>query len=181
MDPAAQGAIYAGTSGAGIWHYVPAATPLNDTTAFVEQLYLDFLKREGDPDGIEFWVNAIDSGAMTRAQVVECFLLSPEFGERIAPLARLYFAYFLRIPDYDGLMYWIDVYANGARLLDISEFFASCAEFAATYGGLNNADFVPLIYNNVLGREPDAGGFAFWTGQLDRGLMTRGEVMLNFS
>jgi hypothetical protein len=46
---------------------------------------------------------------------------------------------------------------------------------------LNNEQFVTLVYNNVLGRAPDAGGLAFWKGQLDAGSMTRGQVMLGFS
>ena len=38
-----------------------------------------------------------------------------------------------------------------------------------------------LVYNNVLGRAPDSVGFAYWTGQLNGGLMTRGQVMVGFS
>ena len=37
-----------------------------------------------------------------------------------------------------------------------------------------------LVYQNVLGREPDAAGQAHWVGQLQRGL-SRGALMLQFS
>lgn len=48
------------------------------------------------------------------------------------------------------------------------------------YGALTNGQFVSLVYENVLGRAPDAPGLAFWTGQVDGG-MTRGQMMVAFS
>jgi hypothetical protein len=152
-----------------------------DARLFAMQQYRDFLGREGDPAGIAYWAAQIDSGAMSRGQVIEAFFGSPEFQGAIAPVARLYFAYFLRIPDYGGLDFWIGYYRAGNPLEAISDFFAASAEFQARYGSLDNAAFVNLVYQNVLGRAPDAGGFAFWKGQLDTGSMTRGQVMLGFS
>ncbi len=154
---------------------------LRPTTEFVKQQYRDFLNREAEPDGLQFWVYQIDSGAMTEAQVIDAFLHSAEFDGTIAPVVRLYFAYFLRIPDYGGLQYWINQYANGTPLTSISECFASSPEFQQRYGSLSNEQFVILIYRNVLGRSPDLGGYAFWLGQLSSGTQTRGQVMLGFS
>jgi hypothetical protein len=148
---------------------------------FVMQQYRDFLGREGDPGGVTFWTNQINSAAQTRAQVINSFFNSTEFQNSTAPVTRLYFAYFLRIPDYGGLLFWVNSFKSGTSLSAISNAFAQSAEFQARYGSLNNAEFVTLVYNNVLGRAPDAGGLAFWTGQLDSGAMTRGQVMLGFS
>jgi hypothetical protein len=158
-----------------------SGTPLNDTTEFVKQQYRDFLNREAEPGGLAYWVNMIDSGAMTKAQVIESFFWSQEFGLKIAPIVRLYFAYFLRIPDYAGLMFWINAYNSGWSLSGISDFFASSPEFVATYGSLTNEQFVTLVYQNVLGRAPDAGGYAFWVDELNSERRTRGRVMLEFS
>jgi len=155
--------------------------PLNDTTEFVKQQYRDFLNREAEPGGLQYWVGVIDSGAMTRAQVIESFFWSEEFGARIAPIVRLYFAYFLRIPDYGGLMYWIDQFSNGQSLGAISNSFAGSEEFQQTYGALSNEAFVNLVYQNILGRAPDPGGYAFWVGELNSGRRTRGQVMIGFS
>jgi hypothetical protein len=163
------------------FHGPPIPNPLNDTTEFVKQQYRDFLNREAEPAGLQYWVNIIDSGAMTRAQVIDSFFWSEEFGGRIAPIVRLYFAYFLRIPDYGGLMYWIDQYSNGQSLGAISDAFAASPEFQQMYGSLNNEQFVTLIYQNVLGRAPDSGGYAFWAGELNSGRRTRGQVMIGFS
>ena len=155
--------------------------PLNDTTEFVKQQYRDFLNREADTVGLQHWVNRIDSGAVTRVQVIESFFWSEEFGVRIAPIVRLYFAYFLRIPDYVGLMSWINAYNSGWSLGAISDSFAGSEEFQQTYGSLNNEQFVTLVYQNVLGRSPDPGGYAHWVGELNSGRRTRGQVMLEFS
>jgi hypothetical protein len=159
----------------------PTGNPLLDNTAFVNQVYLDFLNRAPDAAGLQYWVDQLNSGAQSRAEMVEQFLLSPEFGQTIAPVVRLYFTYFLRIPDYDGLMFWVDAYAAGMTLNQISDQFATSPEFIAMYGTLPNEDFVSQIYQNVYGRLPDAEGLAFWTGHLDAGNLTRGEVMVYFS
>jgi alpha-tubulin suppressor-like RCC1 family protein len=148
---------------------------------FSMQQYRDFLAREGDAGGIAFWVSQVSGGAMSRGQVIESFFGSPEFQGTIAPVARLYFAYFLRIPDYAGIDFWIGYYRAGNPMQAISDFFAQSGEFQALYGALDNGAFVDLVYQNVLGRAPDPDGLAFWKGQLDAGQMTRGQVMLGFS
>ena len=156
-------------------------TPLNDTTAFVYQVYQDFLSRDPDAGGLAYWVDAIDNQGVPRAQLVEGFLNSAEFGQTVSPVTRLYFAYFNRIPDYSGLMYWIGRYSDGTPLATISDAFAGSDEFIATYGSLDNSAFVTLVYQNVLGRDPDTSGLEYWTGVLDRNEQTRGQVLIGFS
>jgi len=39
-----------------------------------------------------------------------------------------------------------------------------------------NVDYVTGLYRELLGREPDAGGLAHWTGGLDSGTMSRDQV-----
>jgi hypothetical protein len=145
------------------------------------QQYRDFLGREGDPGGITFWTNQIETGASSRSQVVNNFFNSAEFQNSTAPVTRLYFAYFLRFPDISGLSFWVSRFKTGTPLTAISNAFTQSHEFQTRYGSLTNSEFVTLVYNNVLGRAPDPGGLAFWTGQLDSGARTRGDVMLGFS
>jgi hypothetical protein len=148
---------------------------------FGAQQYRDFLSREADADGLNFWISAVNNGQFSRGQMIEQFFNSGEFQGTMAPVARLYFAYFLRIPDYPGLQFWISQYRGGTPLAVISQNFATSAEFGARYGSLSNAQFVAQVYQNVLGRLPDAPGLAFWVGQLDSGAMNRGAVMIGFS
>lgn len=156
-------------------------TPVQDNATFVSLLYNDFLGRPGSPAEIQGWVGQLDAATLTRAQVVDGIMNLAEYVGRVPPAARLYYATFNRTPDYGGLNYWADQLMLGTSLMAIAEFFAASPEFQATYGALTNTEFVTLLYQNVLGRLPDAAGLAFWTGVLDQGLMTRGEVLANFS
>ncbi|WP_137181838.1 DUF4214 domain-containing protein [Roseomonas sp. AR75] len=54
---------------------------------FVEQLYLNALNRPGDPDGISDWVTGLDSGELSRADVVAGFADSAELANLLAPAA----------------------------------------------------------------------------------------------
>ncbi len=150
------------------------------TRLFAMQQYRDFLSREGDAGGIVFWTGQMDGGAQPRDRMVETFFGSAEFQGVFAPVVRLYFSYFLRIPDYAGLDFWIGQARSGASLAAISSAFAASAEFQQRYGALSNAQFVDLVYQNVLGRAADAPGLAFWTAQMNAG-MTRGALMVQFS
>ncbi len=152
-----------------------------DARLFAMQQYRDFLRREGEQDGIAFWAGQVASGVLSRDRVIESFFDSAEFQGRIAPVARLYFAYFLRVPDYGGLDFWTGFYGSGNSLDAVSNFFSQSPEFAATYGALDDTQFVTLVYRNVLGRDPDPSGLAFWVGRLAAGTFTRGQVMLGFS
>ncbi len=148
---------------------------------FVEQQYRDFLGREGDPAGIQYWTTALTTGRVSYADMVDHFFHSQEFQANGAPVVRLYFAYFDRIPDYVGLMYWMNGYRQGGLSLEaIAQAFAQSDEFRTTYGALNAEQFVDRVYVNVLGRYPDAAGRTYWVRQLAQG-MTRGAMMVAFS
>ena len=95
---------------------------------------------------------------------------------------RLYQAAFARQPDIDGLSFWIGQMDQGAALLQVAEQFIASPEFTAKYGANpSNSDFVVKLYNNVLNRDPDAGGLAFWVDQLNAGTLTRPQVLTGFS
>ncbi len=146
----------------------------------VMQQYRDFLGREGDVGGIEHWQRLLLGQTLTRAQTVQNFFDSAEFQVTRAPIVRLYFAYFNRIPDYGGLMFHSTRLKQGVELKTISGDFSGSQEFQNTYGALSNGQFVTLVYQNVLGRAPDAGGYQNWLNALNNG-MTRGEMMMGFS
>ena len=148
--------------------------------AFVMQQYLDFLGRDGDSEGITYWTEQLDTGVQSRADCVNNFVFSAEFQQQVAPVSRLYLAYFLRLPDTGGLTYWIDEKLNGMTLNEISNSFAGVQEFSDRYGSLDDSGFVNLVYNNVLSRNPDSEGLSYWNGEMSGG-MTRGEVMTGFS
>ncbi len=97
-----------------------------------------------------------------------------------ADLARLYEAVFTRNPDAGGFAYWQNRHADGTGLATIADFFIDSVEFKNRYGATTDAEFIELVYNNVMCRNSDAGGKAFWLDRLDSGL-TRSGLMRFFA
>lgn len=145
----------------------------------ITQQYLDFLGRDPDPAGLAFWNHQLDSG-VPAAALIQSMAEQPEFEQIVAPLVRLYVAYFLRSPDIAGLSFWTGRLRAGQNLDSVSQNFSTSVEFQNTYGSLDDAAFIDLVYRNVLGRGSDQSGRDYWLGQLSRGL-DRGGVMTAFS
>jgi uncharacterized protein (DUF1501 family) len=153
---------------------------------FIELIYRNVLNRRADAEGVGHWLRLLDGGT-SRGAVMTQFSESAEFKkqsadrvwrvELVGPIGRLYRAYFLRRPDDHGLAYWIN---SGQALPGISDLFAGSREFMNRYGTLNNAEFVALVYRNVLGRRAELEGFDYWLKMTNRGT-PRGDVMLGFS
>ena len=96
---------------------------------------------------------------------------------------RLYNASFKRLPDPEGLRYWIGNFSSGIddERAVASSFLAS-AEFKQRYGeNVSNTKYVETLYINVLGRDYDATGFNYWLANLNNGIETRYELLLGFS
>ncbi|MEZ5227360.1 MAG: DUF4214 domain-containing protein [Acidimicrobiales bacterium] len=93
-------------------------------------------------------------------------------------LIRLYRAVFGRFPDELGCRYWAAQQAGGLTLDAMIDSFAVSAEYRQRYG-TNPSDAVAIaqLYRNVLDREPDAAGAAYWQEQLSNGVSRN--VMLN--
>ncbi len=99
-----------------------------------------------------------------------------------AAITRMYQAGLGRTPEQGGLNFWIANLQSGAPLADLAIGFLSSPEFTTRFGvELSNNDFVTRIYQNVLGRDPDAGGLAFWRDSLDSSERTRGQTLAGIS
>ncbi len=160
-----------------------------DNGAFVDLVYGNVLGRPADPSGRAYWLGQLAAGA-SRGQVMVGFSESTEFVVNTGtvqsrpPLEdevyRVYLAFFLREPDAGGLDYWVGVRSGGATIDTVAAAFAASSEFQATYGALPDAEFVELVYNNVLARPSDQPGRSYWVGRLAQGL-DRGSMMAAFS
>jgi Ca2+-binding RTX toxin-like protein len=158
-----------------------------DNAAFVTQLYRNVLDREPDAGGLAANVNALTSGLITRTEVVVNFSESPEFKAGTSPelhagqIFRLYGATLARTPDVSGFKGWTDALGNGQGLAGIAAGFVNSTEFQTRYGSQDSTGFVTLLYQNVLGRAPDAGGLSYWRDQLETGTQSRTQVVIGFS
>ena len=98
-------------------------------------------------------------------------------------IQRLYTAAFKRAPDKNGLNFWTEV-ANDplTNFKDISSEFINSVEFSEIAPpDSTNEFFTSALYNNILGRDPDASGLEYWTSQLDSELQDRSDVLMAFA
>ncbi|MEZ5178221.1 MAG: DUF4214 domain-containing protein [Acidimicrobiales bacterium] len=157
-----------------------------DGDAVIVRSYKDFLGRPptsaelaterngivgGFPDDLTLLARRTDLAGRLEA-VAEAF---------DGPAFRLYSAYFRRDPELAGLQFWSSKIQSGTSIRTVSAGFADSSEFRNTYGTLDDTEFVNLVYRNVLGRKPDAGGLRFWVAQLRTGRNSRAGVMAGFS
>lgn len=94
---------------------------------------------------------------------------------------RLYRAAFDRVPDPAGIGYWIAAMDGGADPAQVAGAFMESDEFKARYGAnLGDEQFIGKLYQNVLHRDGDPAGIAYWTGLLGRGAVTRQQALAAF-
>jgi hypothetical protein len=95
---------------------------------------------------------------------------------------RLYQAAFARTPDAAGLKHNINLVDQGMILEQMSSAFIASPEFQQRYGTtISDTAYINALYQNVLGRGPDAVGLSGWQARLDDGSWTRTTVLIGFS
>ncbi|MCU1352328.1 MAG: domain protein beta Propeller [Acidimicrobiales bacterium] len=156
-------------------------TPFATFDAFMAQQHQDFEGRAPTPAEQTEWSTRLSNGESTPPQAIDELAHGTTWSGRRAPVTRLYWAFFLRVPDLVGLGHWVDQVQSGKSMAWVASQFAKSAEFTDTYGSLSNGAFVTLVYQNVLDRDPEPGGLAYWTKKLDDKVKTRGDVMVGFS
>jgi Ca2+-binding RTX toxin-like protein len=172
------------------------ATQLHSTVtnaAYVSQFYRNVLQRDADPEGHAFWTRAIDDGKLTRGGAALAIANSHESLARpqafdvdfnttdVATIVRLYDSLFARMPDADGLNFWIGASEAGVSMADIADSFIHSAESVRIYSSMSNAEFVNALYETALDRQPGGNEADGWIGSLDRGQLDRGDVLLGFA
>ena len=155
--------------------------PFSSYDKLVIQQYRDFLGRSPTSAELATERQRLIGHEDSAESLIDRLAHGVRFGDTYGPVARLYFAYFLRAPDQGGLDHWRERYRTGTSLAAISQAFASSGEFQTRYGAMTNRQFVETVYVNVLGRPGDESGISYWTGQLNAGKKTRGAVMTGFS
>ena len=93
---------------------------------------------------------------------------------------RLYKAAFDRLPDLPGLGYQMNDLDIGVSLRQVASNFIASPEFQDTYGTVSDAQFVTLLYRNVLDREPEPEGLQYHVNRLSAGAI-RADILIGFS
>jgi CSLREA domain-containing protein len=171
--------------------------PLDQTAFFVRQQYLDFLGREPDADGFNFWTNNIEScgadqqcRAVKRIDTSAAFFLSIEFQQTGYVVGRFYEASFGRPPKLSEYLPDLTVMRDGVvvgqpdaltRLEQNQELFAeqwvTRPAFKQAFGSLNEMQYVDALAANAGVRLAEEDRTAFIVGLLT-GRETRAGVLL---
>ncbi len=165
----------------------------------VKRMYLAFLGREADPEGLASWTAILDNGCSI--EHVFCgFAQSPEFGKLCkengitqgtweftesrdrnpkltAFVSRLYTKALNRPYDVDGLNNHTANYLAGGDLYKMAYDFIFSEEFLKR--NLSDEDFVDTMYRTFFDREGDPKGRSEWIGKLKSGC-SREEVLAVF-
>ena len=169
---------------------------------FVEILYKTFFGRDYDDAGMEYWLTQLASGAMTRVDVANGFIFSPEWADTcaeygirsggsaptksIAPteltykfVERMYTTAMGRDYDEGGRDYWANELSNfritGEQVG--ASFFLSDE---MTGFNLADAEFVNRLYKTFMDREADSEGAAYWLKVMSEGT-SRANVVYGFT
>ena len=95
---------------------------------------------------------------------------------------RVYQAAFNRTPDNAGLKYWIGLMDGGYALAGVASGFIASTEFKTLYGSNpTNELLVSKLYDNVLHRTHDEGGYNYWVGLLNTKKIDTISTLINFS
>ena len=101
---------------------------------FVTRFYQQCLSREPDTSGLNHWVNSLNDGTKTGAELAESFVFSEEFQNSNTSdsefVTILYKAFFNREPDTGGYNNWINKMSDGSSRSSVLNGFTSAQEFS---------------------------------------------------
>jgi hypothetical protein len=143
---------------------LPPSTPFpaqgSANADYVEAVYRAILDRNADAAGLAGWTSQLDSGALSRLQVVQGIRNSSEhFTQEVE---QFYLTLLNRPADPSGLQNWVVQLESGMREEQVAFDFLDSTEY------LSKGDkyFVDQMYQSILGRTFDAAGEAGWLSQL---------------
>jgi cytochrome c peroxidase len=197
VSPAFQFSIFGGAA--------VSPNPLDDSSTFVRQHYRDFLGREPDQPGLNFWTDNIekcrDDGRRPSGQTVDqcldkqrettsgAFFLSPEFQYTGYYVYRVYKGSLGRRPTFsefsaDLLVLTEGIVVNNSlapsminqNKRDFAIAFTQRAEFIAAYGALSNASYVDKLFQTT-GINASSDDRAALVNSLNNGTETRASVL----
>ncbi|MBO7448726.1 MAG: DUF4214 domain-containing protein, partial [Clostridiales bacterium] len=179
------------------------ASSRENISKFVDNIYLNVLGRESEPDGAQFWFNELWNFKSSGDEVALGFINSAEFNSRNLSdkefVGVLYRTFFDREPDADGEAFWLKSLSDGSLdrkgvancFVYSQEWADTCATYGIRCGGNIKAKvnitpsdstyaFVERMYVTALGRESDPEGKEFWANELSNYRCTGEELGVQF-
>ncbi len=95
---------------------------------------------------------------------------------------KMYVAYYGRPGDPGGVDYWAEqLQLVDGELAAIIDAFGNSAEYDSRFTGLTTEQLINNIYQQLLGRDADSGGLAFYAEGYDDGSFTLASIALNIA
>ena len=148
----------------------------NKNAGFVHRVTRDLMFRFATGSEISSIAVGLGDGETTRPAVVAGLMDTDEY--RGLDVDRTFVKYLRRTADPAGRTYWITSIRNGKALWRFRAQLFGSNEYFTKAGGENEA-YLVKVYNDVLGRDPDPSGKAYWLKKLNGGA-DRGSVALQF-
>jgi bacillopeptidase F len=170
-----------------------------DDRAYLIDLYGGILKRSPADWEMEYWSGELSSGN-SRNSVLFSFLNSAEFQGIIRSIFGpggyrpecgmindFYRGFLSRFPDEEGFLFWRGMLrsaqCSGSEAVirvcrAIAHLFLESPEYLGR--SRTNGEYVEDLYNAILKRGPDIGGYLYWVGVLEDGILTRAQVLDSF-
>jgi hypothetical protein len=130
-----------------LFTFFPATNPIDDSAQFVRQHYLDFLLREPDQSGWDHWTGEITQCANSANR------LPGETEAQCIDRKRI---------DVARAFFYAPEFLQQARAANLPN--------PNPPPDFNSQEFVRQCYLIYLGREPDQGGWDWWTSELNNDL-----------
>jgi hypothetical protein len=145
---------------------------------FVDRVYNDLLGRAGSPNsadpGPATWASQLTSG--TSRHDIALAIMSDGGGEYDSRLVQAAFQQYLhRAAEPQALDYFVALLQAGLTAEQLDVDLVGSDEYFNTRGGGTNDGFLDALYEDALGRSPDAGGRSSFDASLAAGT-TRAQV-----
>jgi hypothetical protein len=143
---------------------VSPAVLSSDTARYVNAAFELFLGRPATADEVAYWYDRLGRGGGRQPLTLELARSDEWAGARIE---AMYADVLGRPADQEGRQFWVERVRAGMPLRDVGAVFYGSSEYYLA--APSPADYVTRLYQALLGRDPDAGGLRYWTGELESG------------
>lgn len=142
---------------------------------YISEIHELFLDRPATSAEQAAWIQAVEDGR--RQDLTDGLALSDEWAGVVVD--NLYRSALGRPADAAGRSHWRGQIVAGVRVEVIGALFYGSPEYYQASGG-NNETFVAALYRDLLGRQADSEGLAYWAGQLADGSASTSDVAAGF-
>ena len=143
--------------------------------AFTGWAHEQYLGRSATVGETERWRADVARGK--RTSLTSALAAQDEFSGKL--LDDVYERALGREADSDGHSYWVGVLASGYKLESVGVLFYGSKEYFDRSGGTADS-FVAKLYRDILGRELDADGQAYWVGKIENSKAGLDDVAAGF-